>query len=63
MKKTILLVFVVIGAMLSSCQQNEAPKVEDVEGNINITASSNQKADLGNRVWRDDNADGIKQAR
>ena len=62
MKKTILLVFVVIGAMLSSCQQNEAPKVDDVEGNINITASSNQKADLGNRVWRDDNADGIKQA-
>ncbi len=63
MKKLSFLILLVIslGLLISSCSSPESKIVPEVEGGINTTASTDNFADLGNKVWIDTNKDGIKQ--
>ncbi len=60
MKRIVLLFLILVPLVLTACQQSELAKPE-ISDNIDTTATSDDKADLGNKVWLDKNADGIKQ--
>ena len=63
MKKLFLLAILLfsISIFASSCSTSEKKINNDVEDNISTAASTDNFADLGNKVWIDANKDGIKQ--
>ncbi len=60
MKRILLIITMLLSLILSACQQATLA-VPEVSDNIDTTASSDDKADLGNKIWIDKNGDGIKQ--
>lgn len=60
--RTITLCFVASLGFLSACQQlSPNENLYNPDSDFKTTASTSDKADLGNRVWLDTNGDGIKQ--
>ncbi len=51
---------IVIALFLAACA-TEKSQNELIEGNVDVSPSTDYAADIGNRVWLDENMDGIKQ--
>ncbi len=63
MKKMIYLftTLIVLILVINSCTAPKATVLSEVEDNIDTSATSDLYADIGNKIWLDENGDGIKQ--
>ena len=61
MKRLIFLVLTIAVLISLSACSHDVPGSPEIEGGIDTTASTDNFADLGNKIWIDENKDGIKQ--